>query len=384
LLMLRTCTTRRIALGSLLASQLQVGAAAVRRQNDRSVSSKPGSSYIVGSSTFTATGLSPPNEDELPRWHALGGHLLQSLGSEVTEKQVQRAYHLVLPVYFFLDTLRKQSRRQHEGDRTRRPPLLIGLQCLQGGGKTTICDQISELFRLEGLNCVVASIDDFYRTHAELEQLKASHPTELLLHGRGAPGTHDMPLMSRVMSRLRDGESGERVSVPRYDKSAHSGAGDRRPESEWSTCDLPVDVIILEGWCLGFEPTAASHTEASQQAVPPHLRLIDGELRSFASLYEMLDGFVIIQATDVNLVYVWREEAEEKLRAAGAGAMTKEQVRAFVDRYMRMYEQYLQPMYERGGPLPPDRTLQFCIDSSRLPTTQPNPADKHQQADSTD
>jgi D-glycerate 3-kinase len=46
------------------------------------------------------------------------------------------------------------------------------------------------------------------------------------------------------------------IKVPSYDKSAFSGAGDRRPESEWETLNAsgksPVEVIIFEGWCVGF------------------------------------------------------------------------------------------------------------------------------------
>ena len=36
----------------------------------------------------------------------------------------------------------------------------------QGGGKTTMCASLGLLAQSEGLNCVVASIDDFYRRRA--------------------------------------------------------------------------------------------------------------------------------------------------------------------------------------------------------------------------
>lgn len=43
------------------------------------------------------------------------------------------------------------------------------------------------------------------------------------------------------------------VCVPRYDKSARGGKGDRAPEAEWSVVSKPPDVVLLEGWMLGFE-----------------------------------------------------------------------------------------------------------------------------------
>jgi pantothenate kinase-related protein Tda10 len=46
------------------------------------------------------------------------------------------------------------------------------------------------------------------------------------------------------------------IAIPSYDKSAFSGAGDRRPISEWDIVNKdgqqPVDVVIMEGWCVGF------------------------------------------------------------------------------------------------------------------------------------
>lgn len=44
--------------------------------------------------------------------------------------------------------------------------------------------------------------------------------------------------------------------VPQYDKSLHKGRGDRAPFGRWLTATGPVDVVILEGWMLGFTPLA--------------------------------------------------------------------------------------------------------------------------------
>ncbi len=43
------------------------------------------------------------------------------------------------------------------------------------------------------------------------------------------------------------------VKVPRYDKSLRAGKGDRARQSEWDIVN-DVDIILFEGWMLGFDP----------------------------------------------------------------------------------------------------------------------------------
>lgn len=50
---------------------------------------------------------------------------------------------------------------------------------------------------------------------------------------------------------LQSLKEGRATQVPRYDKTAKGGLGDRT-ESEF--VHGPVDTILLEGWCLGFQP----------------------------------------------------------------------------------------------------------------------------------
>ena len=42
------------------------------------------------------------------------------------------------------------------------------------------------------------------------------------------------------------------VEIPRYDKSAYNGKGDRAKQSEWMKMKGPLDLVIVEGWMLGF------------------------------------------------------------------------------------------------------------------------------------
>lgn len=60
------------------------------------------------------------------------------------------------------------------------------------------------------------------------------------------------------MSTLESLEKREPTKLPGYDKSAFSGAGDRSDSSKWDEVnkhgEATVDVVILEGWCVGFRP----------------------------------------------------------------------------------------------------------------------------------
>jgi len=265
-----------------------------------------------------------------------------------------RVFELYLPLYFWI-------RRQVATPEKKSPPekktspLIVGLHCPQGGGKTTMCEVLETLFAREGLTCVVASIDDFYLGHADLERVAAEGNP--LLSGRGPPGTHDAQLMRDTIDALRFSRGD--VAIPRYDKSAYEGRGDRRPQEDWPVVKKKADVVLLEGWCLGFQPQGDAIKD-------PHLRQIDDFLKQgLAPLYDLFDAFVTVAVRDPDVVYEWREQAEAQMRAKGRPAMTKEQVKTFVDRYMPLYRQYLPDLY--ASDIVPGNTLHVAIDKHREP-----------------
>ena len=44
--------------------------------------------------------------------------------------------------------------------------------------------------------------------------------------------------------------------MPRYNKAAHEGRGTRAPEDTWPRVKGPLDLILFEGWMLGFQPVS--------------------------------------------------------------------------------------------------------------------------------
>jgi len=105
------------------------------------------------------------------------------------------------------------------------------------------------------------SIDDLYLPHEGLVEVARSHPANALLTGRGQPGTHDVPLGTSVLRGLKqiNEPEAEAVTLPVFDKSLHGGEGDRLADG--LLVHGPLDVVIIEGWCIGFYPISAEEIE---------------------------------------------------------------------------------------------------------------------------
>lgn len=72
------------------------------------------------------------------------------------------------------------------------------------------------------------------------------------LCGRGVAGTHDMPLAVDTLRKLiLESTNESRIMVPQYDKSAYSGKGDRAKAGK--VVEGKVDLVIVEGWMLGYK-----------------------------------------------------------------------------------------------------------------------------------
>ena len=167
----------------------------------------------------------------------------------------RRIFHLYLPVYLWVQQMVVQIKHSKQNN----GPVVIGLSCVQGGGKTTLMNVLQHLLRTkQSLNCVAVSIDDFYLTHADQCTLARKHADNALLQVRGTFGTHDTGLALSTLQALNQTSELDRdpqctlspVLVPVYDKSAHHGQGDRADKCRWRAVEGAVDVVLFEGWNL--------------------------------------------------------------------------------------------------------------------------------------
>lgn len=166
--------------------------------------------------------------------------------------------------------------------------------------------------------------------------------------------------ISRAVSARRAGES---MQLPRYDKAAHSGAGDRAPQESWPSVAGPVDIVLFEGWMLGF--TAKGPRVAAVVELP--LGAVDEYLAAYKAMWDChVHAWLVVAVDNPRWVFKWRQEAEAKLRAEAGAGMTDEQVEAFVERYMPAYTAYLPTLYESGPTTcRPGRWLKISVDELR-------------------
>ncbi len=241
------------------------------------------------------------------------------------------------------------------------PARVVGLNAPQGAGKTTLCAELVRRGARDGERWVAISIDDFYLRRAEQAALAARYPGDPLAAVRGAPGTHDIALGVATVDSLIHHAC---ISlIPRYDKSAHGGLGDRYPESDFTRVEPPVHRVLLEGWILGFAP---------QGATGPLAR-VDAALADYAPWTARLDALVQLRMTDPTAVLRWRVEAEQRMRASGRPGMSDEQVSAYIARFLPLYAVYPAAMAANPPVFP---YLHLWIGPDRLPARPgwPQPA----------
>jgi D-glycerate 3-kinase len=230
-------------------------------------------------------------------------------------------------------------------------PLLVAVNGCQGSGKTTLTDYLCEVMKNSmGLRVVALSIDDFYLTRAQRAALATDvHP---LLATRGVPGTHDFELLHRTLDGLLSG-SGLSVVVPRFDKASD----DRAPQSQWSRVTGAVDIVLLEGWCMGALPQSAAQLQLpcnSLEADEDRDGIWRGYVNSvlagdFLPLYRRVNQWLMLRAPSFDSVYGWRLEQERKLAGAssGQGVMDPHQVARFIQHYQRITQFTLDTLSSR-------------------------------------
>jgi D-glycerate 3-kinase len=237
--------------------------------------------------------------------------------------------------------------RAHRRRIDRKRPAILGLCGAQGSGKSTIAAYAKLLLEARGLRAVALSLDDFYLTYeARLRLAREVHP---LLAVRGPPGTHDVPLAGAVIDQLR---SAGKVALPRFDKATDT----RTPRGTWETLKSPVDVVILEGWCVGAvaqgqaalaEPVNALERDEDPQGV--WRSYVNNQLDGpYQYLFARLQDLILLEAPSFEVVAGWRAEQEAKLLAKGAGGMAPDQIARFVAHYERLTRWILAEMPARA------------------------------------
>lgn len=212
--------------------------------------------------------------------------------------------------------------------------LVQGILGSQGTGKTTLTSILSVILCHLGYSTLAISLDDLYKTYQDRQLLQQQDPR---LIWRGPPGTHDVKLGIEVLDRCCQDPCQNQILVPRFDKSAYNGAGDRTdPES----VEKP-DIVLFDGWFTGVLPVEGTifDNNLPSPIITQKDRLfakdINKRLKEYLPLWEKLDRLIVLYPTDYRLSKQWRKEAEQKMKASGKSGMSDAEIEDFVDYFWR-------------------------------------------------
>ena len=223
-------------------------------------------------------------------------------------------------------------------------PFIQGILGGQGTGKTTTCTVLKLILSHLGYRALSLSIDDLYKTYQARLILQQQDPR---LIRRGPPGTHDIDLGLQLLDDIRRCKN--TTTVPRFDKSLHSGNGDRTsPETVEN-----VDIVLFEGWFVGVQPV---NPEVFDNPPSPILTPADktfaldmnSRLRDYLRLWQRLDSLIILHPQDYRLSLEWRKQAEHKMKASGKTGMTDKEIAEFVSYFWKALhpEIFIKPLLE--------------------------------------
>ena len=290
---------------------------------------------------------------ESPYFTHLSGEAIafcQSLSIKDRQRVLNYFEKLWLPVALNLVTARNIL------DRT----LIQGILGGQGVGKTTLCNVLKLIINYLGFSVATLSIDDLYLTYAERQALQKQDPRSIW---RGPPGTHDVNLGLEIIERCLAEDNSSKILIPRFDKSAFNGAGDRtQPEAI-----TKPDILLFEGWFVGVQPITEdcfvnppapiSTCEDIQFAKDNNQRL-----KAYLPLWQKLDSLIVLYPEDYRLSKQWRREAEQKMIARGKTGMSDRECDRFVEYFWKALhpELFIKPLIETADlvvEIKSDRTL---------------------------
>jgi D-glycerate 3-kinase len=227
-------------------------------------------------------------------------------------------------------------------------PFIQGILGAQGTGKTTMSMILTLILQHLGYRTLSLSLDDLYKTYSD--RLALMQQDSRLLW-RGPPGTHDIHLATSLLDQIHQGNSP--VIVPRFDKSAYGGIGDRTtPEVIMDN----IDIVLFEGWFVGVKPIdpiafltapAPILTDADRQFASD----MNSQLTNYLPLWERLDSLIVLYPTDYRYSLAWRKQAERQMIATGKSGMSDAEIEEFVNYFWRSLhpELFINPLIQSSA-----------------------------------
>jgi D-glycerate 3-kinase len=287
-----------------------------------------------------AFGVTPENAEAtiIQRWDLLKSiypafkKLCQTNLQMPADMMLPTLWNLWLPLAIQIASRHQQIQR----------PFIQGILGGQGTGKTTTCKILNLILSHLEYRVLSLSIDDLYKTYQARLILLQQDPR---LIWRGPPGTHDVDLGLNVLDNILQQQT--QISVPRFDKSLHSGNGDRTlPETVEN-----IDIVLFEGWFVGVKPINVKAFDTLPlpiitEADKAFARDMNDKLNDYLPLWQRLDSLIVLYPQDYRLSLEWRKQAEHQMKASGKPGMTDLQIEEFVNYFWKALhpELFIKPL----------------------------------------
>ncbi|AOT07931.1 hypothetical protein [Pseudoalteromonas luteoviolacea] len=216
-------------------------------------------------------------------------------------------------------------------------PLCVAVSGCQGSGKSTLSAYFVAYLKSQGVLAESVSIDDFY--YSKAKRLALSKQFSSPFSTRGAPGTHDIEQAIAVINYFKQGKT---FVLPRFDKASD----EPYPESKWTLVNSKLDVLVVEGWCLGLPQQSEAQLNESCNSFEAQIdpkNLYRSQVNTFLQtdyqrLFRLFDKLVFLNGQTFECVFRWRLEQEQKLIARCGKGMSEPQVEAFIQPFQRLTE----------------------------------------------
>ena len=223
-------------------------------------------------------------------------------------------------------------------------PIVIGIAGGNGSGKSTLAYLLASLLKYHGISSANLSIDDFYLTKSERNHLANTiHP---LLKTRSA-GTIDATLLFNTLSSLKQATMSSTL-VPQFSKVLD----DQLPRDQWQTIQLPVDIILFEGFCLKAQPQADNELckpinllEAEQDSKLIWRNHVNQSLHDLQSSFDLIDRLIYLSVDNFSAVINNRYQTEKTLEKQSTRyqSLSRQAVSNFMMHHERIfYSQHKQ------------------------------------------
>lgn len=222
-------------------------------------------------------------------------------------------------------------------------PLVIGISGAQGSGKSTLAAMLAQMFSATGCSAAV-SLDDYYLSKADRRQLAVNvHP---LLAQRGVPGTHNI---TQALADAKAVLAGAPVALPRFDKA--------RDEPAAALPAQTLDILIVEGWCLGVPAQTdaelaapVNELEATTDTDGRWRRYVNTQLAGpYTEYWQLLTPLIWLQAPDWNCVCRWRAKQEQQLWQRRGKGMTEDELTQFMLPFQRLTQASWQQLPQQAS-----------------------------------